>query len=282
MRGRSVWLGMLPIAILILLAACGGGPTIETKVGATPTSPPEATATTTPSTGLVFSCRDIRSMASFRYTIRLRLDIPGLPTPPAALDGGLLEPTEGPFGAFAAILLGLFQDLQVEGAFVAPDRSRAVLRVGGEEVEVRTIGHQSWVRFGDVWQEEAAPTEVAFLSPQTLCDEIVPDLGDALANLSWSEETVNGIATRHYHLDEADLPQLRGLLEAEEDSELLGQFQVDVWLAQEGGWPVRLQIEASGRDEQGQPVGLALFLELHDINSPDIEIEPPEATGGQA
>jgi hypothetical protein len=268
------------VAFLTLLSACGGGTNTGTRVAVTPTPHPEATAT--PPTDLARSCDSIQDVASFRYTIRLKLDLPGLPTPPGAVDGGLVEPTADPFDALAGILLGLFSDLQVEGAFVAPDRTRAVLHVGGQEVEVRTIDGRSWVRLGDVWQEETAPTEIAFLSPQTLCGEIVPDLGEALAGAPWSPETLDGVATRHYHLDEADSPQLGGLLGTENDTDLPAESQVNIWLAQEGGWPVRFQIEASGRDDQGRPVDVELFFGLRDINSPDIEVAPPEVTGGQA
>lgn len=278
---RRAWLVAGAIALLALLAACGGGTDTAMRVGVTPIPQPEGTVTAIPSTGFALSCDAVQNIASFRYTIRLKLEIPGLPAPPGAADQGLLGPTEEPLGALASIVLGLFRDLKVEGAFVAPDRSRAILEVGGEEVEVRTIGDRSWVRFGDVWQEETAPTEVVFLSPQTMCEEMVPELRALLANAPWSPQTINGVPARHYHLDEADVPGLAGLLGAAEDAELPEEFRVDFWLAERGGWPVRLQMEASGRDEQGPPVNLELFLELRDLNSPDIEIEPPQVIGGQ-
>ena len=280
MRWHWAWLGAGAVAILALLAACGGGAS-EKESEATAPPGADVTASGVP-VGLVPSCGDIESISSFRYAIRLKLDIPGLPTPPGDADRGPPQATEEPFGALAAVLLGLFSDLQIDGAYVAPDRSRAILHISGQEVEVRSIGDRSWVRFGDVWQEETASTEVAFLSPQAICHELVPDLGGSLADVPWSPETINGIVARYYHLDKANLPQLTGLLGVGEGDGLPEEFRVDVWLAEEGGWPVRLQMEARGRDETGMPVGLELFLELRDIGNPDIKIEPPEVIGGQA
>lgn len=252
---------------LLVLAACSGG-------GA----PPQPTATATPSPTstpqLRISCAAIQSVSSYRYTIRLQLDIPGF----QATNGD-----EEPLGQFAEPLLGLLSDFHVEGAFVAPDRSQMLLSFQDQELEVRNIGDRGWLRLGDVWQEEATPpADGGLLSPKTICDELLPDFGQTLEDTSFRKETVNGINTRHYHLDAADLQRLAALLDPGEDGELPKQFTVDIWLAEDGGWPVKLQLTASNTDEAGQPVSLDLFMEFRDINDPSIEIEPPQIEGGQA
>lgn len=263
---RRYALATVTLAALSFLAACGG---TGAQLQATPTPTP------TPQPTVAVYCGAIQDITSYRYVLRLNLNLPELPPAQAS-------PQDDVFGAFGAMLFGLLSDIQIEGAYVAPDRSQAILRLQDQEVEVRTIGGQSWVRLGDVWQEETTPAGEVLLSPQTVCDEIVPDLGKALQPLPWTAATLNGVATRQYHLEETDLPRLAGVLGAEEEDTLPEQFVVDIWLAEEGQWPVKLHLLASGSEGEGQMASLELFLEFRDINSPDIEIEPPEVVGGQA
>jgi len=178
--------------------------------------------------------------------------------------------------AFAESLAALFADMKLEGAYVAPDRSQTVLRLQDGEVELRVIGDKGWVRMGSSWQERGSPSEWdVMLTPESLCQEIVKDLATSLPGLEFQPETVDSVETEHYHLDAADLRGLPELLGPSPDSALPERFRVDLWLAREGHWPVRLQITASETTEQGQPIGLDLFMEFRDINDPSIKIEPP-------
>jgi len=230
-------LGIMATGVLaaLLLAACGEGGSGQP----TPAAEPRVTP----------SCGAIRNVSSYRYTISIQLDIPGAPAASREID--LTRGKDSPLGAFAGVLLGLLHDFQIEGAFVAPDRSQATLTAGSEEIEVRTIGDQSWVRFGDIWQKETSASPEVLLSPDTVCKDIVPDLGRSLSGLDYQSQAINGIATRHYHLDEAKAGQLKALLaSAEAGGDLPEQFILDVWLAEEGGWPLRLQLSARGEDEE--------------------------------
>lgn len=262
---------VLAFAGLLLVACADNG---EDAAPPADTASPMAAATVTATAGTTASCQAIQDIASYRYRMTMKLQSPAFQ--PMG-DGE----SDGPLSEFGQALSEMFRDIELDGAFVAPDRSQVVLTFGEEkeEVELRVIGDRSWVRVQEQWQEESSSplAEAAILSPESICANVVPGLGTALSRAPASEEIVNGIDTKHYHLDEADLKDLAELVGAASDTgELPEQFAVDVWLAKEGNWPVRMQIAASAT-QGGEPVSIQMFMEFRNINDPTIEIEPPEA-----
>jgi hypothetical protein len=224
--------------------------------------------------GLQASCAAIQDIDSYRYSISLRLQSEAFQQP--------AEATPSPLGEFAETLTSLLSDMQLEGSFVAPDRSQALLRFQDEELELRTIGDQSWIRIGDIWQEQApTPDEDVLLTPASVCMDLVEDLAPSLAAVPGEEAMVNEIETFHYRLDKADLKGFPVLLGRSGEEGLPREFGVDVWLERNDGWPVRLEIVASDTDEEGQPISLELFMEFSDIDDPTIEIEPPPVSPAQ-
>ncbi len=219
------------------------------------------------------SCDAIQDIDSYRYAIDLRLDSPAFEEPNPA--------TPNPLSEFAEALADLFSNMQLEGSFVAPDRSEALLRFGDEELELRTIGDQSWIRVGATWQEQpTSPGEDVVLTPATVCEDVVEDLAPSLAAAAGEADVVNSIETVHYRLDEADLKGLPELLGRSGEEGLPSEFGVDVWLERNDGWPVRLEIAASDVQD-GQPISLELFMEFSDIDDPAINIEPPPVSPAQ-
>lgn len=237
----------LAAAILVVLTACGGSPKGSTGGPA------------------VASCGAINDIAAYRYTIRVKFKSPAFR--PTTNEGGIVSQIN-------QLLTRLFENAELDGAFIAPDRSSVVLKTKNEELEVRTIGDRSWLRIGSLWQEQASPGNDVVLSPRSICDNIAGGLAPALEGIEPQEETVNGIESRRYHLDKANLEDLVTLFPAAA-GEVPQQFSGDVWLAKDGNWPVRLRLMAATTDEQGKPVSLEMFMEFRDINDPDIEIEPP-------
>ena len=229
-----------------------------------------------PKTSLVnASCEAIRGIKSYRYTISLKQQSPAFSESPSATPGA-------PLSGFAQALTQLFSDMQLEGAFVAPDRTQALLRFQEEELELRSIGDRSWVRIGTTWQEQASPPGPStILTPEAVCQDVVKDLAPSLGQVNARQETVNGVETNRYHVDEANLGGLPQLLGGKSPAALPGQFAVDVWLARDGGWPVRLKVAAADTDEGGRPVSLELFMEFKDINDPSIRIDPPPVAPAQ-
>ena len=263
---RFVFWIVVPALALFALWACTGG-------GSDGDGPPGAIAPTPTPSRVKASCDAIQDIQSYRYSISLKLETEAL--------GQTAEATPNPLSEFAEALTALFSDMQLEGAFVAPDRSRALFRFPGEELEIRTIGDKSWIRRGAIWQEQQPPDEDALLTPASVCSDLVEDLAPSLAAGSGEVELVNGIETIRYQLDEADLKGLPELLGRSGEEGLPSEFGVDVWLERNDGWPVRLEIVASDLDEQGQPISLELFMEFSDIDDPDIEIEPPPVSPTQ-
>lgn len=246
------WLAV-PVLAAVALAACGGnggnGPGAARRTVAA-------------------SCDTIGQVQSYRYQVRLKLQSPAF-----GPSGGATPAP--PLGDFAEALNALFSDLKLDGAYVAPDRTQVILTFQNEELELRTIGEQSWVRVGEEWQKQETRENMGLLTPKTVCEDVVKDLAPSLADAEPVEETVNGIVTEHYRLDQADIARLPELLGTDAGTALPQRFQVDAWLAREGGWPVRLNIAAKETDESGKPASIELFMEFRDVNDPGISIQEP-------
>jgi hypothetical protein len=243
----------LVLSTAALLAACGGGSNGES----------------------VASCDSISDIQSYRYTINLQLRSP-------AFSASGPTNTPAPLTAFADALQALFSDLKLDGAYKAPDRVQSVLKFQGGELELREIGDESWIRTGAIWQAQEPAEETNALTPEVVCRDIVDELSSALDDVDSTRESINGIDTDRYDLSEADLKQLPELLGAGAEGTLPEKYAVEVWLAREGRFPVRLNVVAEDVDEAGQPMGLTLFMEFRDINDAGINVEPPvvSQTGG--
>jgi len=221
--------------------------------------------------------------------------------PAAAPEGSAAEITTAPADAFAELesyridvrftLEGTAGDkseslaLDLEGAFVAPDRSHTVAkgRLGDLELEEESItaGGLGWVKTGENWVGGVPQFELGDLSPGTL----LSDLGPAqLRLLKPSEETVNGVKSLRYSIGRGDIEALSSLGAILGEDEALGElpeeFDIDLWLAEDAGWPVRVTMTARGAIDEGQEVSLDFSLDITDVNGPDIQIEPPQGVEG--
>jgi hypothetical protein len=231
----------------VALAACGGSGGEEQAVA---------------------SCDSISDIDSYRYTINLKLKSPAFDRPGPAS-------TPAPLTAFADALAALFSDLKLDGAYKAPDRTQALLKFQGGELELREIGRQTWMRIGSEWREQAPGEGGTTLTPDVVCRDIVDEILPSLENAESTREDVNGVETERYTLDQAHLRQLPELLGTGSEADLPDKYGVEVWLAREGRFPVRLNVAAEDTDDLGRPIGLTLFMEFRDINDSGITVEPP-------
>lgn len=218
------------------------------------------------------SCDELSELESYRFALNLMLDAPVFG------DGPTASPVE-PLDEFSEALSALFEDLRLEGAHVAPDRTEVSLTFEGEELVWRSIGNDSWVLFDDEWEAQVSSEGDNVLTPEVVCEDIVEDLAESLDEATVEEETINGVPSHHYVIDREDISELPDLLGGG-SPEVPDELNFDLWLAQNGSWPVKISVSATDTDEEGQPVTLSLDVELDDVNDATISIEEPELGPG--
>jgi hypothetical protein len=254
----------------VVLSACGGGGKEEEAAGK---NAPEAAATAAATPAVTAAA-----------------------TAALTPEEGAAEGTSGPVEAFANlesyhmemhfVLEGTATEttgslaLDLEGAFVAPDRTQTQVSASlGDlklEEESITVGGQTWLKTGDNWVEGEPQFQLSDFSPASLLEGLGPD---QLRLLKPEKETVNGVDSLRYNIDRADVETLSGL------GALLGQdgdlanlpeeFSVDLWLAEDGGWPVRVTMTARGTMNGSDEMSLDFSMDITDVNDPNISIEPP-------
>jgi hypothetical protein len=217
-------------------------------------------------------------------------------SPAATPEEEAAEVTSGPAEAFAELesyrmKMSLIMEgttaeapgtlaLDIEGAFVAPDRSQTHVTAHLDDLKLEeesiTVGEQTWVKTGDNWVEGEPEFKLGDFSPGSLVEELGPE---QLRLLKPSNETVNGVDTLRYDIDRADVETLRSLgalLGQDEGLESLPEdFNLSLWLAEDGGWPVRITVSAQGVVDGSDELSIDLSMDVTDVNDPDIEIEPP-------
>ena len=253
----AVRIGALLALLAALLAACGGGGEGVTREE------------------ILASCEKLGSLASYRYSITVQQPAGAGP----ATDAASPEPpggTPAPLAGFQERFRELLSDYSIRGAFVSPDRSQVTLEFHEEEaVELRSIGGRVWERFGDVWNETQA-VDIEALMPRRLCDYVLPDLAEQLAGTRGAEEVVNGELTRRYSARRSTL-QLPGILWSGGAEGGFSQFDVAVWLADDGRWPAKLEITGQEAAAPGAPAGVRVAMELSNVNDETIVVEAPPA-----
>lgn len=265
MKVRGCYLALLLAATLLgglALAACDGGedkeaeaPPSATENAGEPTQAVEAPTGTVeapePAPTDAFADLD-----SYRYTLTLSFEGAEL------VDQGLGSVT-----------------FTLDGSYVAPDRNQ--VRVEGElgdlalHEETIAIGDRSWVRSDDVWEEGEATFDTADLVPSAFFAGFDTE---ELKIITPTEETANGVDSFRYSVDKADIEQIQALAKVfgngDNLEDLPEDFSFDLWLAKDGGWPVRIVMTARGTSD-GSDVAVELSMDITDVNDADIEIEPP-------
>ncbi|MEM7029818.1 MAG: hypothetical protein AAF629_09655 [Chloroflexota bacterium] len=150
----------------------------------------------------------------------------------------------------------------------------AAAEFGGDAViDTFAIGDTAYIKepSGDAWISIPADGfadsffSEGFLDPDDLFE--LPEK----AQRNVTPEEVNGIMTWHYIFTEADLPEDAGPVES---------ARGDLWVAQDGGYPVKMLLEATGIESTDNnnllsAGNLKMSYELVDVNA-DFTIELPE------
>jgi hypothetical protein len=64
---------------------------------------------------------------------------------------------------------------------------------------------------------------------------------------------------------------------AEPENDVPVETRMDLWLMEDGGYPVRIVIDAGGTDTEGREISVQLEMNVTDLNDPGIEIESPHS-----
>jgi hypothetical protein len=246
---RALAVGALSLSIL--LSACGGGEEQTAKEAAeTPTSG-----------GQAIPIASLAELKSFRYSITMHIEIPGLED---ELLPGLAD---------------FLSDVEIRGASVAPDKSemQMVLGKAGKTMGAVVIGDKTWFSSGEEWTETPnGALDVSLLSPDTVSSSVINQ--EAFAGTEPAKEAISGVDTLHYTATQSGLGSLADLLGvAEPENDVPVETKTDLWLTEDGGYPVRVVIDARGTDAEGREVSVQLELNVTDLNDPGIEIEPPHS-----
>ncbi len=216
-----------------------------------------------------FRVVDVSTLASYRYTVEVRVE------------AGSLGAANNP------LALGSIQ-MRGTGAYVAPDRTQSAttanLGIATITTETIRIGTRQWSREGTgTWHEGAGSGSLlgeVNLSPSGLFSNtggqnaITPDeVTQRLEGRPYTTETAAGVQTRHYAFDRAGFEAVFGARDL-----LIGgaadnlQLAADVWFAEREGAPLRMLLV--GKDATGREV-VKLDVAITELNSTAISIQPP-------
>jgi hypothetical protein len=189
--------------------------------------------------------------------------------------------------------------ISTEGDFQSPDRHAFTYSTqwgGGSLSESAVIiGDQAWVRRGDgAWQTTASddPQTATLLAsaytsfePNFLAGAEFDEVRANVRRLPSAEELVNGVLTNHYQVGQAGLAFLEAFLGGGGISSDVEDLSWELWLAQDGGWPVRLLAKATIATDLeilrelnlSAPSTWILRIDLSRPNDPALTVLAPDA-----
>jgi hypothetical protein len=248
--------------VSVLAAACGGGS--EPEAEGSPTPPPAGEDGTLP------PCEAFRALETYRYTVDVTLESPepseNPPESQSTPTSSVTDPFTEPY---------LFE-YDIDASFVAPDRIQALITSGWleEPFGMIDIGGQVWMQTGVGKEWRSFETGVPY-KPFDICEGVVPILD--LSLVEPQQEKVNEVETLHYSFSQVSSEQALAKIfgETSDMTMLIKTLDVELWLAEKGGWPARLDIVGSGLYSDGRELRAHVLLDVRDANSDDIRVEPP-------
>jgi hypothetical protein len=286
----SAIVAVAAVAIILFLVLKGGGndketalsfptvavPTVTASQATTaPTSrvggQPTAAPTTGSGAGTQGSGGKLADLDSYRYSLKIEGT------------GGPLSDVAATFGALQAGSAASTQGLvmEVTGAYIKPDKSQQSLKLGNFTVDFTTIGKQQWTTaFGIKSGPDTATRSTEDYSfAASIWDE---GLLDSFSAFSCSgSETINGVQTKKCGVDANALSALIdafGGLTGDPSSGIksITSGSMQAWLAQQGNYPVRISVDLKGKGSDNKDFSLKMSLDVTDINSNAIKIDPPK------
>jgi hypothetical protein len=245
------------LAVVFLLAACEGDGEPAGEVIASPSLTQVPTQLPTLPPALV-SIGPLDDLKGFRYAIKIVLHIP-------QMEDELLQ-------GFASLL----SDVEIRGASIPPDKSEMwmTFKNSGHTLGTMTVGGDTWFSSGEEWTETPNSTlDASLLTPEKISDAIVQE--QMFVGVTPVREKLDGDSTLHYTATESGIRLLSLLLNTNQEYGVGGETRVDLWLTEEGHYPVKIMFDARSKDEQGRDVLVTLEMRVTNLNDPSIEITPP-------
>jgi len=254
----------------------GATPSPTTRTAATPAptdrvgTSPAASSTPSGGTAATGTAGKLADLTSYKFNLKIE---------------GFGGPLEDVAASFAALQPGSptanqTLTMEVTGAFIKPDRGQQTLKLGSFTVEFTTIGRQQWAKvFGiQTGPDTASRSTEDYSFAASLWDE---GLIDAFGSFGCSgTETVNSVQTKKCGVDEKSLGSLIGAFGGLVGDPTSGIKEItrgtmQAWLAQQGNFPVRIRFDISGKGANGKDFQIKMDLDVTDVNSSAIKIDPP-------
>ncbi len=248
----AVLLGLGSLLLILGIACSGGAPPYHLQSAAFPSD--------------VEACAAFNRFDRYRYEFTYRIashhpagpvDVEEVGSPPFGL------PPDSPDFELAQ---------EHEGTIINPDKIDLVIKMPElPDLNMRFLEGEQWTYLGVAWTLADDP-EAYVYSPALVCHSMMAGL--QLTGTP-TPETVNGVDTTHYQFEDVSLFTGGYLFNAGSDQDrILKVYSGDVWLA-EDGWPVRLESRSQGAYPSGRELSLEVSLEITDVCSEDIAVEPP-------
>lgn len=231
--------------------------------------------------------------------------LPATPTPTAQNGSALPLQRYHYVASFAIQSKGRRQaskvEITTEGNFESPDKHAFTHTVGFGALELGDklvlIGNDAWLKRGDArWRKTARDGQgvrellLAAFSPARagfLGGERYDDLRDAVRRLASTEETVNGVASNHYQVSAEGAAFFEAFLADERLLANVEDLSWDIWLAQDGGWPVRVRasstvtadLQINKTLEVPAPAVWELRIDISRPDDPRLAVRPPREGG---
>jgi hypothetical protein len=258
-RGLSGLVYLL-LALTVVTAgamACGGG---EEGPSGSPSAEEPALA----------ACQALNDLERYHYVSYYKLESP------EALEETPPQPHATPLRPITRPLAGDFLfEYKMDAFFVAPDRTEVVIDAGtGAELGMIAIGEDVWLTSDGAWVE-AANAPLPPYRPDRVCDAFV-----SLLDLSTAQpefEKIDDLNTIHYALEEVVAQDsMKAMFGSGSDLHLVvHKVSVDIWLEERDKWPVRMEVRGSGFYSDERELRMELVIDVTDVNSDKIRVEPP-------
>lgn len=168
--------------------------------------------------------------------------------------------------------------MTVTGTYVRPDKAILTVKTPQGEVTQTIIGQEIWRTIGTqingplavAPQSQAELTFIAAIWDRT-------DFGNGI-NCGAKEE-VNGVSARKCSIDKATYQKtgepFGGLISASTIRDP-STFSWDIWLADNGNYPVRMRANLAGKDIAAEDYSVRLELDMTNVNDKSIQVNRPQ------